>query len=595
MRPWRRTVPLALVGLLGLASLLRAQIEQQIPGDAVMVIKVNKLDQTNGKLIKFFKDLGLDQVVPPLANPLGALQAQAKMTNGVDVAGDLAFVMVDPEQHGVEPDEALLVLIPVSDYDAFVGNFGQAETVDGVSQVTIGSAGEPGYVARRGAYAALSPTRTVAAEKPSAALKVAGLSAGQWAEHDVLVYANLPAIRAKVSDDLAEGREMITQQIAQGMAQEPEAAKYSATVNTLVGQVFNAVDAFLRDGEAATIGITFAPGGIRATVVSQFAGDSYLGGVASKIKGSTAPMVVGLPVDATYLMYGGGAGGHEAIQPVLDDFLAPITDELKKADPAIAGKVDAYLAGIRQYLASEKSQTFGLFAPSGNLGQEAILQFAAISSGDSKQLLSAYRTMMSGQDELMRLMPGNQNMTTKVTHDAVTLAGVKFDEVVTTYGAGDPNDPVAAQQQQMMAILYGPAGQRMLTGVVSDNLLLTVSGINDDLVARVVESAKSGEGGLESRDAIKTVAAALPSNRVAAVYVNVGDIVTTALTYAAQFGMAVPLQLPPDMPPVGATIGAEQSSLRVDVYIPQALVQNLVSAGMQAFMQMQGGGGGGGL
>jgi hypothetical protein len=53
------------------------------------------------------------------------------------------------------------------------------------------------------------------------------------------------------------------------------------------------------------------------------------------------------------------------------------------------------------------------------------------------------------------------------------------------------------------------------------------------------------------------------------------------------------VQLPPDLPPIGETISTDASTIKLDAYVPTPLVQSLVAAGMQAFMQMNGGGGGG--
>jgi len=74
--------------------------------------------------------------------------------------------------------------------------------------------------------------------------------------------------------------------------------------------------------------------------------------------------------------------------------------------------------------------------------------------------------------------------------------------------------------------------------------------------------------------------------------------VNTGVTYANQFGFPVKLQMPPNLPPIGVSAGTEGTAFRVDSHVPSQLVQSLVMAGMQAFMQMQQGqqpGGPGGL
>ena len=45
------------------------------------------------------------------------------MSKGLNEAGDLAIVMVDPQAAGGDASKAVVVLVPVSDYKGFVGNF----------------------------------------------------------------------------------------------------------------------------------------------------------------------------------------------------------------------------------------------------------------------------------------------------------------------------------------------------------------------------------------------------------------------------------------------------------------------------------------
>jgi hypothetical protein len=51
------------------------------------------------------------------------------------------------------------------------------------------------------------------------------------------------------------------------------------------------------------------------------------------------------------------------------------------------------------------------------------------------------------------------------------------------------------------------------------------------------------------------------------------------------------VKLPPDMPPIGITMGTEGSAGRLDVHISADLLQQLISTGMQIMMMRQGGAG----
>jgi hypothetical protein len=156
-------------------------------------------------------------------------------------------------------------------------------------------------------------------------------------------------------------------------------------------------------------------------------------------------------------------------------------------------------------------------------------------------------------------------------------------------------DPIAMRQAQMMNMMYGPQGAVVNIGTVGDKLLV-VSGTSDEFISKAIEAVKTNATPLAQQPRVQKVASQLPRQRMAVVYVPVDDIVTTGLNYAQQFGFNMPVQLPPDLPPIGAAVSSEQSAIKVDAHIPTDLVQSLVAAGMQAMMQMQGGGPrGGGL
>src|SRR5688500_4210813 len=76
---------------------VRAQgVLDQVPADALVVIKVNRLEQTNQKAGKWTEALGLAQLSPDAADPLAALQNKIGVKEGIDKKGDLAIVFLDP-------------------------------------------------------------------------------------------------------------------------------------------------------------------------------------------------------------------------------------------------------------------------------------------------------------------------------------------------------------------------------------------------------------------------------------------------------------------------------------------------------------------
>jgi hypothetical protein len=180
-------------------------------------------------------------------------------------------------------------------------------------------------------------------------------------------------------------------------------------------------------------------------------------------------------------------------------------------------------------------------------------------------------------------------MNVDVKESAKTVGGVNFDQITMKFDA-DPNDPQAQQAQQGINMMYGPNGMQTLIGAIDDKTTLIAMGLPEAQLTNAIEAAKKNDTAVASTDALKGVAANLPKNRVMVGYIAVDQIVTTGLNYARQFGFGVPLQLPPDLPPIGIAVATEGSTVRVDTYTPMSLIQSLVAAGMQMKMQMQGGG-----
>ena len=128
------------------ANMVRASVLDQVPGESLIVVKVTNVKATSDKLAKFATDLGVAAFAPPLMDPLGFIREQAGITAGTNDAGDMAFVFIDPAVTGSD-DQSFVVLIPVSDYGAFIGNFADAKTDGSVTEFTPNGAPSPVFAA----------------------------------------------------------------------------------------------------------------------------------------------------------------------------------------------------------------------------------------------------------------------------------------------------------------------------------------------------------------------------------------------------------------------------------------------------------------
>jgi len=114
------------------------------------------------------------------------------------------------------------------------------------------------------------------------------------------------------------------------------------------------------------------------------------------------------------------------------------------------------------------------------------------------------------------------------------------------------------------------------------------------MLAKAIAAAKANDTSYVKQEPVQQAAKQLPKQRSLVMYVPLDNLAKTVVHYAGQFGMNMNVQLPENLQPVGVTIGTEGSAVRGDALIPTETVQSLVSAGMQAYMNMQQGQGAGG-
>ena len=160
----------------------------QVPSDAWVVVRVNRLEETNRKAAAWAEAMGMAQLSPEAADPLGALERHLNI-KGLDRTKDLAFVFLNPQAAGGDSEKSFLLLVPTTDYKAMVASMPGAKTEGAITTFTPeeGSGEDhPGYAAQWGNYAAITPVKDLLGKKPTG-LKVAGLAAKELQEKDAAV------------------------------------------------------------------------------------------------------------------------------------------------------------------------------------------------------------------------------------------------------------------------------------------------------------------------------------------------------------------------------------------------------------------------
>ena len=351
MKPIRLFAPALLAAAaLFLAPLAaRAQVLDQVPGDALVVIKLNKLKATSDKMAAFSDKLGLAQQAPAAADPLGALKEKLQITQGVDDEGDAAIYFPNLEKRK-QGDPVVVVLVPVSDYKAFLGNFKNAKAEGAVTITKVGDDKETSYIVERGKFAALANARNAVDQKPDG-IKAAGLSAKELEGKDVVAYVNMKSARAKILPELTKNRQKILEAVEKNLKQgamgggrrgpqadpdadapdakagaNAQAEKMAPLLKAVVNRGLDVVEQLIRDADGATYGFVLNDAGVNGTALVEFAKESPSAKRVAELKNTDKSLLAGLPA-TKYMFYGGSSDESGACSKIVADFVAPLEKE----------------------------------------------------------------------------------------------------------------------------------------------------------------------------------------------------------------------------------------------------------------------------
>jgi hypothetical protein len=600
----------------GLCAAAQADVLDQVPPDAMAVLKINSLSAVNAKAVKLANQWGLDEMVPEFKDPLGSVLDKLHMTAGVNKDGDMACAIFapppaaagandqapapaagSPGRAPVEPVPApakeepeTLTLVPVSDYQAFVGNFKEPNEDGDITGVISPDGSSPLFISHWGDYAAVTMTKSLLEAKPTG-FKLHGLAVQEAQSQDFTLIANMEQLRTVALPKLQQARAQILDELTKNVPPDEKSQKLVPVLRAVVDAYLNAAQQFMEQGTNGVLSLNLTADGISAGGLAEFKAGSTLGQNLAKLRGtSTTPLLAGLPADRKYFFFGGYAADPKVARQMLGNLVDPIAAQLAAAGDDWKPVLDL-VNEVKDVIGATNSTTIGYVVPTGAIGQESILQTVGVMDGDSKAIQAANRKMMTTLSDFIKNGPESKDapMAIDFKQDAKTVDGISFDHLQSNL-AMDPNDPKAAQAQQAIAMIYGPNGMSQDMGAVSDSKFVAVQGGSDELLSDVISSAKAGEDHLSSDPGVAAVTTHLPPNPLGVYYIALDNIVTSAAKYAASFGLPIKLQLPPNLPPIGVGVATDGPSVRIEGFIPADLVQNLISAALQARQNMQAGG-----
>jgi hypothetical protein len=589
MKLVRNTLAATIVCIVIATSIASSQVLKQIPSNALVMLKVSDLEATSKKLSDLATSLGIGQIVPQMADPLGSALKQIGVTDGVKRDGDMAFVYVDPGALSTPSDKSVLLLLPVSDYQKFVANFADAKPDGDLTQVHFANETDITYLSHWGDYVAASPVREIVAKAPTDVIQVDGLAAKELDGKDFVIFGNLKALRPKMLQGIDTLRQKAPEEIDKAVApgatrfQNIDAQKFAPLAKIAATQILNIAQEFADGADAASFSLNLSPDGIATTLMCQFAPGSSLANRVTTFKNTDDSLLEGL-AEGKYLLYGGSSPGN--LSKPLADFLAPVQKAITDLGPDYASLND-WLNAVQKMAAASKGATAALLVPTAQPGQGSLVQVVGVRRGDAKALLDAIHEMTDAQQAAMKALGVHMAGTAQTYIPAAkTVDGVVFDELKSGINMNGKT-PQEMQVAQIMTMVYGPLGPSAFMGIVNDQSLLTVMGLDDAGISAAIAAAKAGDDPMAKTSAVKSVATQLPAQRFAVCYVPLDLWATTGFGYAKMFGIDMGVTMPENLPPMGTTWSTDGTAIRADTYLPSQLTQALAAAGMQVYMKTQ--------
>ncbi len=537
-----------------------------VPESAMLVIATPSVSALDADAAQLTGVMGLPEMIT-VKQALG----MAGLRGGVDFDGSAAIILLEGDLDGDEPP--MLVLIPTSDYAAFLGNFGGAPGgAGGVDEFELD--GRPAFAKKLDAgYAVISPERSLVEgfEGRSGHMKAhqaaLGVVGGAIAEKsDLVAVANIQAMGPLLDKMLGHVKEGMANAGAMG-GQQADA------VAGMQGMMDQFVTTLKRDGRTLAIGLD-----VGAIGASLDCGLVFMNGSESAKKmnmggGKSSDLLSSLPgnpflfASAIDLTSGG-------VRAIVKDMAA-----MQKNMPGFG----AILAGINvdEAVQNMKGVASAIYPnPAGPMGGllANTVQFTAAT--DPKAALQTTRQVFS---DAGKAKIEGVSFDCTYTEGAMTIDGLKVDEWSCAFDAADP--AAAMQMQNAMTVMYGPGGMGGFM-VATDRGVFQTMSKNADLLKEAL--AARGEDSVAGDATIRQIQERLPAGRTAEVYIGVKPILDMAIPFAQMMGM--PVAAPAEVSPVGASLVTGDSAVRGTVFVPADVLKTATSIGLAVQQQMMGGG-----
>jgi len=519
-----------------------------VPSDAVAVAVIRDLNEFHDDIQAFEKKL------PDASFDLGAA-GELLQAPGLNGDGSLALALMPTAGGDVQFDPKtgegpMVLIVPVSDFGQFVKGFGAAA---GQGIVEVEAMGKTLFVKDlAGGFCAMSADQGLMDRFAGAAGNAAkyegmlGASGVDVVEHaDTTLIFNISTVREPVAQAIDMGMQQARFFTAMAGAQAAQLEGQIAVIEKLA-------KGFARDGKSGIVGIDLADAGFSLDFGASFTDGSEFAGFFQG-GGDAAALLDKIPA-TPYFFAGGFDTSSEGLRNLMSACEQAAGEQAGPSWSQIIGSSN----GIAAMIGSTQAIMGGMFTKTSVYYD--VKDTNAFLTEQQKTLAD-----INGADQ------GMFTYETSFTANTGDLGGVSVSEWAMKI-VPDASDPNAMQIQQMMAMMYGPAGGPSgYMGAVDNGVVMTLAK-DEATFGKAVGAATGAEASFATDPGVKSVMGHLPSDGSFYEFISVSGIMDAVSGMMMMMGGGADIAVPADLPPVAIGGTTDHGAFRARIFVPSEVI-----------------------
>lgn len=555
------------LGLVSGMALAVPPVLEKSPKDAMIVVAIPSAE----KLEKSVQSLTTAAEFPFPLPGFEEMLAMGGITGGLDMTKSFAFVVMPPaEGEAADPSEMdgrTVMLLPVTDYAAFLQNFNaKPGDAGGVDNVNVN--GNDAFARNLGdGYAIVGPNKDIVTAfkpgNPNVKADIGKLGERLADTADIVTVVNMEVARPFLQKGMEAAQQQMADQMAM-MGMEGGGAGPSPFMDWVTKAVVADAKTIVGGIKAGGLGASFE-------MAANFKEGSPMA-AAFQAAGNAGSLMAKLPT-TQYLL----AGAIDTSSPGVKQMIRDMAAKLKESTPSDAPQM------ITGAIADADGQSFVIgMNPTMMMGGGVLTNTVNFtSSREPAKIIAGVKSEMEALNgkafQGMSYEASYKDDAAKVGETAVDVWQVKM---MSEGGDG--------MQMQATSMIFGPQGGPGGYLAEVDGGVVRTFAKNSALMSAAMKSAAGGEN-LGSDTLIKQVGGQLPSGRIAEAFIGSRNIVDMVVPMAAMFGVQVDLDaIPAQLPPIGLAIAGEGGTAHLSFFLPAPVLKTVWVIGEGLGPQLEG-------